>query len=98
MQAVKAMVVVMGLAIIGIVVFIVLSLVQRTGSGSADNAGFGELALPLPDGCVLAAAELAEGRLVLRLAGPAAAGCQQAVLLDPESGQVLGRVTLTLEP
>ena len=98
MQAVKVMVVVMGLAIIGIIAFIVLSLVQRTGSGSADSAGFGELALPVPDGCVLAAAALAEGRLVLRLEGPAAAGCQQAVLLDPESGQVLGRVTLTREP
>ncbi len=98
MQAVKVMVVVMGVAIIGIITFVVLTLVQRVGTGPADSAGFGEVALPLPEGCVLATAELAEGRLVLRLDGPAAAGCQQAVLLDPESGRVLGRVTLTREP
>ena len=98
MQAVKVMVVVMGLAIIGIITFIIFTLVQQTGPGPAGDAGFGEVALPVPEGCLLADAKLAEGRLVLRLDGPAAAGCQQAVLLDPGSGQVLGRVTLTREP
>ena len=106
MQALKISVIVMALAIVGIVVLIVVTLAQRVGSGdggtvasgNGDTTGFGDLTLPIPEGCVLASAEAADQRLVLRLDGPVASGCQQAVVLDLESGQVLGRVTATPGP
>ena len=98
MQALKISVIVMALAIVGIVVLIVVTLAQRAGSGDGAAAGFGDLTLAIPEGCVLASAEAADQRLILRLDGPVAGGCQQAVVLDLESGQVLGRVTATPGP
>ena len=97
MQALKILVVVMGLGIVGIVAVIVVVLVQRTGAGGGAE-GLGEVAFDLPAGCVLADAAAAEGRLVLRLDGPAGAGCQQAVVVDLESGELLGRVTAKPAP
>jgi hypothetical protein len=98
MQALKALVILMGIAIVVIVAVIVVTLFQRMGSREAAPAGFGDIALPVPEGCVLAAAEAAEERLVLRLDGPAEQGCQQAVVLDLKSGKVLGRITATPGP
>ena len=97
MQALKVLVIVMALAIVAIVVVIVVTLGQRIGSGG-ETAGFGDLTLPIPEGCVLASAEAAGERLILRLDGSVAGGCHQAVVLDLESGQVLGRVTATPGP
>jgi len=104
MQALKVLVVLMGVVIAAIVGIIIITVIQRVGPDEGDaesrtkTAGFGEIDLPVPPGCELAAAELSGGRLVLRLDGPAESGCQQAVLLNPDSGQVLGRVTLTSSP
>jgi hypothetical protein len=104
MQALKVLVVLMGVVIAAIVGIIIITVIQRVGPSSEDElaesaaAGFGEIDLPVPPGCELAAAELTGGRLVLRLQGPAESGCQQAVLLDPDSGRVLGRVTLAPSP
>ena len=92
MQALKVLVVVMGLAIVAILAVIIVTVVQRIDDGPAKGEGFGEVALTVPEGCALAQVEAAEGRLVLRLDGPPERGCQQAVVLDPESGRVLGRI------
>jgi len=97
-QALKVLVVVMGVAIFAILAVIVVSVIQRVGGGSAKTEGFGELRLAVPEGCTLAEVEAAEGRLVLRLDGPPNRGCQQAVLIDPDSGQVLGRITAVPGP
>ncbi len=98
MQALKVLVVVMGLAIVAILAVIIVTVVQRIDAGSAKGEGFGEVALAVPEGCALAQVEAAEGRLVLRIDGPRGRGCQQAVVLDAESGQVLGRITLAPGP
>lgn len=92
MQALKILVVAMGVAILAIIAVIVVALVQRAGERGGAG-GFGETTFDLPAGCALAEATAAEGRLVLRLDGPAAAGCQGAVLIDLESGRIVGRVT-----
>ena len=92
MQALKVLVVVMGIAIFAILAVIVVTVVQRVGGGPAERGGFGELRLAVPEGCTLAQVEAAEGRLLLRLDGPPGRGCQQVVVVDPESGEVLGRI------
>ncbi len=97
MQALKVLVVVMGLGIVGIVAVIVVVLVERAG-GDGEADGLGDVAFELPAGCVLAEAKAAEDRLILRLDGPVEAGCQQAVVVDLESGELLGRVTAKPAP
>ena len=98
MQALKVLVIVMGIAIFAILAVIIVTVVQRIGAGPSKSEGFGELRLAVPEGCTLAQVEAAEGRLVLRLDGPPGRGCQQAVVLDAESGRVLGRITAAPEP
>jgi hypothetical protein len=97
-QALKVLVIGMGVAILAIIAVIIVTLVQRMSGGPDPEAGFGEVALAVPEGCALAQAAAGEGRLILRLEGPPGRGCQQAVVLDLESGRVLGRVTATPRP
>ncbi len=99
MQALKVLVIVMGVAIFAILAAIVVTVVQRVGGGTATTSkGFGDVRLTVPEGCTLAQVEVAEGRLVLRLDGPPGRDCQQAVVLDSESGEVLGRITAAPGP
>jgi len=91
-QALKALVIGMGIAILAIVAVIIVTLVQRMNGDPVKSAGFGDISVAVPVGCALGQAEAAEGRLILRLEGPPDRGCQQAVVLDLESGEVLGRV------
>ncbi len=98
MQALTVLVVVMGVAIFAILAVIVVTVVQRVGGESSKSDGFGEVRLAVPEGCTLAQVEAAGGRLVLRLDGPPGRGCQQAVVLDADSGKVLGRITAAPGP
>lgn len=93
MQSLKALVIIMGLLIVAGLGLVVYGFAARAPDAVGGAAGFGEVDLPLPAGCVIAASETAEGRLILRLDGPPEAGCQQVVVLDLDSGEVLGRVT-----
>ncbi len=97
MQALKVLVILMAFAIGAILAVIIVAIIQRVGDGSpaADEqvAGFGARELALPAGCTIAQADLAGGRLVLRLDGPAAKGCQKVVLFDMASGEELASVT-----
>jgi hypothetical protein len=97
MQALKVLVVLMAVAIVAILAVIVVAVIQRAGSDApaagGRSAGFGALDLALPEGCGIARAELRDERLVLRLDGPAGAGCQKVVVFDMESGRELGSVT-----
>lgn len=90
-QLLKLLVIVMSIAIVAALALVVYGIVGRS-SGPA-REGFGERDIALPAGCHLAEARLEEGRLVMRLAGPADKACQQVVLIDPDSGALLGRVT-----
>jgi hypothetical protein len=103
MQALKALVIFMAVLILAGMALLVYGLVTRTGGDDrrgeaaappapAAAVDFGTLELALPDGCTLAATELAGDRLVIRFNGQAERGCQQLVVVDLASGQVLGRV------
>lgn len=98
MQALKALVIFLGVLIIAGLALVIYGLVDRfsdpTGgpSGTGTRAGFGEATVELPVPCRIAEAHLENGRLVLRTEGPAAAGCPAVVVLDPESGREVGRV------
>ena len=61
----------------------------------APATAIGDLSIAIPEGCVIAEASAEGPRLILRFDGLAARGCQQVVLIDLESGTVLGRVTAT---
>ncbi len=96
MKSIKALVIIMGLLILaglGLLVYGVAGQVSEI-SGPGDSAGFDAASVRLPAGCVLAEARLDEGRLVLRVEGPAdRPDCQLVILLDPDSGAELGRIT-----
>ena len=53
---------------------------------------FGDVMLNLSPGCVIAAAEGHDVRLIVRTEGPLERGCQQVILIDMATGEILGRV------
>ena len=53
---------------------------------------FGDLDLKLPPGCVIAAAQGLDDRLIVRTQGPMERGCQQVIMIDIKTGEILGRV------
>ena len=88
---VKAAVIVMAFLILAGVGVVVATLAGRMSSGESD--GFGEVAVAMPEGCAIAAAESDGERLIVRLEGLAERGCRQVLVIDLESGALLGRVT-----
>ena len=98
MQAIKGFVVFMGLLIVAGLALVVYALMTRVSDGAGSSDGFDATTVPLPAGCTLAEARIEAGRLILRAEGPAGRGCQQIILLDPESGKLLGRITIVPEP
>jgi hypothetical protein len=104
MRALKALVILMGILIAGGLVLLVYAVIGGLPGERADNragdssGGFGDTTVVLPPGCVIAEALIANGKLVLRTGGPAERGCQQVILLDPESGRELGRVKTKVGP
>ena len=96
MQGLKALVIGMGVLILGGFVLVAVALVSRLTDGG--ESGFGATEVPVPDGCSVAET-LAEGdRLLLRLEGPEARGCAQVVVVDLDSGTVQGRLQLRPGP
>lgn len=98
MRALQGLVIGMGVLIVLGLALVAYGLVGRFSGDGGHARDFGDIALAAPAGCVIAAASAEGNRLVLRLDGPAERGCQQVVALALESGQVLGRVTLTPQP
>lgn len=92
MQALKGLVVVMGILVVVGLILVAYGFVSQLSQRRVVSDGFGEKALTLPAGCVIAAAEAAGDRLVVRVDGPAERGCQQVVVVDMESGEILGRL------
>ena len=89
-RALVALVVGLGILIFAGLIVVAITVAGRIAGGDAE--GFGQVALPLPEGCRIAEATSGEGRLILRLEGLAERGCDQVVILDLESGRELGRV------
>ncbi len=97
MQALKALVILMGVLIVAGMGLLAYGLLTRTGERAGPGDGsplveFGTLELALPDGCVVAGSELSGERLVVRFSGQVERGCQQVVVIDLVNGRVLGRV------
>ena len=97
MQALKFVVIGMGLLIVAGLVLLFYGLAQGVGKLSSAGAPLGEVVVPVPEGCVIANSHIETPYLVLRLDGLAERGCQQVVLVDLESGRVTGRVTAVSE-
>lgn len=91
--ALKALVIGLGLVIVGLLGAVIWGIARQADRlERVPEMTDVEVAVPL--GCELAEA-VPDGRLlVLRLSGPAERGCQQAVIVDPAAGAVVGRVRL----
>ncbi|WP_299615916.1 hypothetical protein [Pelagibius sp.] len=89
MQALKFLVIVMAILILGGMGLLAYGLATRLDSG---GAVFEAIELPLPPGCTIAGTEVSENRLVLRFDGLAERGCQQVVVVDMTTGRILGQV------
>lgn len=83
----KALVIGMAVVIVVGFVVVVATLVTRLSNPTRTEV-LGEIAVPVPAGCLLADAWTADDRLYLRYAG---ADCGLVVAVDPESGQELAR-------
>lgn len=97
MRALKALVIGMGVLIVIGLTVVVVKMVTILADGPTRTAdggpGFGRLALEAPAACRIADAVAGSGTLVVRLDGPAEAGCGALYVVDPEAGRVLGRIT-----
>ena len=91
MQALKFLVVFMAVLIVAGMGLLAYGLISRGGGGSSGDS-FAEVEVPLPEGCTIAETEVAENRLILRFDGLTERDCQQVVVIDMESGKVLGQV------
>jgi len=91
MQALKALVIFMGVLIVASLALLAYGLFGRLPK-TPEVAGFDAVALPLPAGCVLAEAHANGERLIVRSDGPAERGCQQVFVVDLASGRILGRI------
>ncbi len=99
MQALKVFVIFMGLLIVAGLALVVYAMLTRVSEGPGAGAGFDETALALPAGCSLAEARAEAGRLIVRTEGPMGYDpCQQIIIIDLESGEVLGRVRVERGP
>ena len=94
MQALKIIVVAMGLLIVIGLTVIVVTIARRLSGGGGN--GFASAALALPKGCRVLDMAAAGGRLALRLGdGP---DCQAILFVDPATGRQTGRLALQQQP
>lgn len=91
--ALKALVIGLGLVILALLGAVIYG-IARQADRLEQVPDMTETDVPVPVGCELAAVVPEGDLLILRLAGPAERGCQQAVIVDPVGGSVLGRVRL----
>lgn len=90
MQALKALVIFMAVLILAGLVALAYGLATRGTDGTSQ--AFGDQSLPVPAGCTIADSQIDGTRMVLRLDGLAERGCQQVLVVDLESGKLLGRL------
>ena len=94
MRALKVLVVVMGVLLIGGMIVLVGTIASRMGRPAAEapRPGFGDVAIDLPAGATLTARDVVGDRLVLTVALPG--GGHRLLVFDPRSGTVLGSLEL----
>jgi hypothetical protein len=110
MRALKALVVFMGILILGGMGLVAYAIVKRVGqpapppratdqaSATAPVAGkpFGPVEIALPPGARIARTSTSEGRLIVEL--ELAGGGERLLLVDLASGALLGSIDLKLSP
>lgn len=103
MQALKVLVVVMGLLIVAGVAIVGWTVYSRASRMVAARPAteFAGDALPIPPGCRLGQMESAEGRIWLRLeaaAGSADGACNRLLVLDAATGKLVGELGPAASP
>ena len=101
MKSIKALVIFMGLLILaglGMLVYGVANQVSEVaGPGAPD--GFDKTVISLPVGCSVIETRVDGDRLVVRTDGPLGyEQCQKIIIIDLQSGEVLGRITFVPQP
>lgn len=104
MQALKVLVIVMGIAILAGVAVIGVAIYKRatepqdgTAAAPAPPPAFGTVEVPIPEGCSVVETLVAGQRLILRI-GPddiSGAGCDRIYVVDLASGALLGVLLTT---
>jgi hypothetical protein len=89
MRALKILVVVMGVLIVGGVAVLVAVLAQRLGGGATASP---PLALEEPAGSRIVGTSLSGERLAVQVQG---GGADRVLIIDTRTGRVTGRVALT---
>lgn len=92
MKALKVLVILMGVAIVGGFAVIAFTLAGRMSGERVAADEPWRAALALPDGCRLGEAQLSENRILIRLEGAESLGCGGFLLVDARSGELLGRI------
>ncbi len=95
MQALKVLVVVLGVLIVAGLAVVTVTIVNRLSHGGG-GSGFNAAKLTLPKGCRLVGMINAGSRLALRLGD--SPECQVILFVDPESGQQTGSLALETQP
>jgi Family of unknown function (DUF6476) len=95
MQALKIIVIAMGVLILIGVTVVIVAVATRMKGGSSGGS-FAPASLVLPKGCRVVEMTTAGARLALRLGD--GADCQLVLLVDPDSGRETGRISLLAQP
>ena len=96
MRSIQALVMVMGVLIVGGMTLVGYQIVTTVGEPSAPRASFGEVELALPPGARVVDMAAIDDRLVLRI--EAGDGRQRLIVLDPSTGALVGTIVFTPAP
>jgi hypothetical protein len=96
-QALKVLVIGMGVLIVIGLALVTYGLFTKTGRSVRTDA-FGDVILDLPDGCGIADAQSQDGKLIVRTDGPLERGCQKLFVIDLADGKILGHVAPPAAP
>ncbi len=96
MRSIQALVIVMGILIVGGMTLVGYQIVTTVGESPAAPAPFGEVELALPPGARVLDMAAIDDRLVLRVEG--GDGRQRLLVLDPSTGALVGTIVLTQAP
>jgi hypothetical protein len=95
MRALKVLVVVMGVMLVGGLIVLIVAIAGRAGfrpPTETAKRGFGERVVALPQGAVLAGRDVVGDRLVLTIALPD--GGHRLLVFEPGTGTILGSLEL----
>ncbi len=96
MRSIQALVIVMGILIVGGMTLVGYRIVTAVGEPSSAPVSFGEVELALPPGARVVDMAAIDDRLVLRI--EAGDGRQRLIVLDPSTGALVGSIVFTPAP